>query len=128
MVDLDLQLHSALGRENKLKNILKKEHVSDYDFILIDNQPHIGLTTVNSLIASDFYLVPVSAEYLPLVGIRHLIKTIDQVKVLNSSIRNLGYLLTMVDRREGISGDVEKILRESFPKMSSTASYESIPK
>lgn len=114
MIDLDLQLHSAFGRENKLKNILKKDQVGEYDFVLIDNQPHIGLTTVNSLIASDYYLVPVSAEYLPLVGIKHLIKTIDQIKMLNPSIRNLGYLLTMVDRREGISSDVEKILRDTF--------------
>ncbi len=115
MIDLDLQLHSAFGRENKLKNILKNDQLAGYDFVLIDNQPHIGLTTVNSLIASDFYLVPVSAEYLPLVGIKLLKKTIEQVKGLNKSIRNLGYILTMVDRREGIAGDVEKILRESFP-------------
>jgi len=114
MIDLDLQLHSAFGRENKLKNILKKDQIGEYDFVVIDNQPHIGLTTVNSLIASDYYLVPVSAEYLPLVGIKNLIKTIDQIKILNHSIRNLGYLLTMVDRREGISSDVEKILRDTF--------------
>lgn len=114
MINLDLQLHSAFGRESKLKTILKKDRIKEYDFVIIDNQPHIGLTTVNSLIASDFYLVPVSAEYLPLVGIKHLIKTIDQIKPLNSSIRNLGYVLTMVDRREGISSDVEKILRDSF--------------
>lgn len=114
MIDLDLQLHSTFGRENKLKNILKNDQIKDYDFIIIDNQPHIGLTTVNSLIASDYYLVPVSAEYLPLVGIKHLIKTIDQIKMLNPSIRNIGYLLTMVDRRESISSDVEKILRETF--------------
>lgn len=114
MVDLDLQLQSSFGRETKLKNVLKKELLEDYDFILIDNPPHIGLTTVNSLVASDYYLVPVSAEYLPLVGIKNLIKTIDQVKSLNPSIRNLGYLLTMVDRRESISSDVETILREAF--------------
>lgn len=116
MIDLDLRLQSALGRELKLKNMLKANQIEDYDFVLIDNQPHIGLTTVNSLIASDYYLVPVSAEYLPLVGIKHLIKTIDQVKALNPTIKNLGYLLTMVDRREGISGDVEQILRETFPE------------
>lgn len=115
MIDLDLRLQSALGRELKLKNILKGDSIKDYDFVLIDNGPHIGLTTLNSLIASDFYLVPVSAEYLPLVGIKHLIKTIDQVKALNPYIKNLGYLLTMVDKREGIAGDVEQILREAFP-------------
>ena len=116
MVNLDLKLHSApVHREFKLKEILKGKDVEGYDYIVIDNPPHIGFTTVNSLIASNYYIVPVSAEYLPLVGIKNLIKTIDVIKPANPSIRNLGYLLTMVDRREGISGDVEKILRDSFP-------------
>jgi chromosome partitioning protein len=116
MVDLELQLHSAFGRESKLKAALQAIGIEDYDYVLLDNQPHLGLTTVNGLIASQYYLVPVSAEYLPMVGIKHLIKTIDQVRPLNPLIKNLGYLLTMVDRREGIAGDVEKILRGNFEK------------
>lgn len=59
--------------------------------------------------------MPVSAEYLPLVGIRHLIKTIELIKPSNPSISNLGSLLTMVNRRESISSDVENILRDTFP-------------
>jgi chromosome partitioning protein len=115
MIDLDLELHAAkLRRELKFKDALKPEVISEYDFIVIDNPPHISFTTVNSLIASDYYLVPVSAEYLPLVGIRHLIKTIDQIKPSNPSIANLGYVLTMVNRRESISSDVEGILRDTF--------------
>ncbi len=115
MVDLDLNLHAApVRREFKLKDILKEKDISEYDFILIDNPPHISFTTVNSLIASHYYIVPVSAEYLPLVGIKHLMKTIDAIRPSNPSIRNLGYILTMVDRREGIASDIEKILRESF--------------
>ena len=117
MVDLDLKLHSSpVRREFKLKDILKADDIGSYDFILIDNPPHISFTTVNSLISSHYYIVPVSAEYLPLVGIKNLIKTIESIKPSNPSIRNLGYILTMVDRREGISADVEKILRESFPE------------
>lgn len=117
MVDLDLGLHAApVRREFKLKDVLKEKEISGYDFILLDNPPHISFTTVNSLIASSYYIVPVSAEYLPLVGIKHLIKTIEAIKPSNPSISNLGYVLTMVDKREGISGDIEKILRESFPK------------
>jgi chromosome partitioning protein len=116
MVDLDLKLHSSpVRREFKLKDILKASDIAEYDFILIDNPPHISFTTVNSLISSHYYIVPVSAEYLPLVGIKHLIKTIESIKPSNPSIRNLGYILTMVDRRESISTDVENILRESFP-------------
>lgn len=117
MVDLDLKLHSQpIRRELKIKDILSGKDVEEYDFIIMDNPPHVGFTTLNSLIASNYYIVPVSAEYLPLVGIKNLLKTIEIIRPSNPSISNLGYLLTMVDRREGISSDVEKILRESFPK------------
>lgn len=114
MVNLELQLHSAIGREFKLKQVLGTSELQKYEYIIVDNAPHVGLATVNSLLASHFYLVPVSAEYLPLVGLKHLIRTIEQIKPLHPEITNLGYLLTMVDRRESISTDVEKILRETF--------------
>jgi len=113
MVDLDLQLQAAMGREGLLKRALDGVK-GDYDYILLDNPPHLGLTTINSLAASDYFVVPVSTEYLPMVGIKHLLGTIENVKVLNESLKNLGYLLTMVDRRESIAGDVENILRGSF--------------
>lgn len=115
MVDLDLKLQAAFGRESLLKRTLSSKNLDVYDFILLDNQPHLGLTTVNSLVASHHYLVPISAEYLPLVGLRNLIRTIEQIMPLNPGIGKLGYLLTMVDRREGISTDVESILRNNFP-------------
>lgn len=114
MVDLELKLHSAFGRESLLKRALNNDFANQYDFIIIDNGPHVGLKVVNSLVASKYYLTPVSAEYLPLVGIKHLINVIEQVRPLNTSISNLGYLITMVDKREGISADVEKILRDNF--------------
>ena len=113
MVDLELKLHSAYGREFLLKRALQN-CLEEYDYIIMDNAPAIGLTTVNALVASDYYLVPVSAEYLPLVGIKKLLATIEQIRPLNEGLRNLGYLVTMLDKREGISGDVEKILRENF--------------
>lgn len=114
MVDLELKLHSAFGRETLLKRALNNDYAKQYDFILIDNGPHVGLKVVNSLVASTHHLTPVSAEYLPLVGIKHLINVIEQIRPLNPSISNLGYLITMMDKRESISSDVENILRESF--------------
>lgn len=114
MVNLELELHSAIDRERRLTRALRTSELQKYDFIIIDNAPHIGLATINSLMASDFYLVPVSAEYLPLVGLKHLIKTIDHIKPYHPTLQNLGYLLTMVDRREGISTVVERLLRETF--------------
>jgi chromosome partitioning protein len=114
MVNLELELHSAIDRERRLKRAFSLPELQKYDYILVDNAPHVGLATINSLMASDFYMVPVSAEYLPLVGLKHLIRTIDQIKPYHPTIRNLGYLLTMVDRREGISTVVEQLLRETF--------------
>ena len=114
MVNLELELHSAIDRERRLMRALTAPELHKYDYIVIDNAPHIGLATINSLMASHFYMVPVSAEYLPLVGLKHLIRTIDHIKPYHPSLQNLGYLLTMVDRREGISTVVENILRETF--------------
>ncbi len=115
MVNLDLQLQSTIGREHKLKQVLSDKFLDKYDFIVIDNSPHVSLKTVNSLVASHAYICPVSAEYLPLVGIKHLLKIIEEIKPINPEIRNAGFLITMSDKREGISSDVEKILRETFP-------------
>jgi chromosome partitioning protein len=114
MVNLELELHSAIDRERRLKRALTMPELQKYEYILIDNAPHVGLATINSLMASQYYLVPVSAEYLPLVGLKHLIRTIDQIKPYHTEIQNVGYLLTMVDRREGISTVVERLLRETF--------------
>lgn len=114
MVNLELELHSAIDRERRLMRAFTTPELQKYDYIIVDNAPHIGLATINSLMASTFYLVPVSAEYLPLVGLKHLIRTINQIKPYHPQIQNIGYLLTMVDRREGISTVVEKILRETF--------------
>jgi chromosome partitioning protein len=114
MINLELELHSAIDRERRLMRALATPELQKYEYILIDNAPHIGLATINSLMASNFYLVPVSAEYLPLVGLKHLIRTISQIQPYHPTIQNLGYLLTMVDRREGISTVVENLLRETF--------------
>lgn len=114
MVNLEFELQSMIGRENRLKRVLSSTFSQKYDFILIDNAPHIGLATINSLMASHYFLVPVSAEYLPLVGLKHLLKTVDRIKGEHPNLQNLGFLLTMVDRRESISTEVENILRETF--------------
>jgi chromosome partitioning protein len=114
MVDLELRLASSIGRETLMKQALESIKGS-YDYIILDNPPNIGLTTINALVASDHFIVPVSCEYLPMVGIKHLLKTIAVIQPLNEKLRNLGYLLTMVDRREGITSDVEEILRKNFP-------------
>lgn len=114
MVNLELELQSVIDREKRLKKAISTIDTQKYDFILIDNAPHIGLATINSLMASHYFLVPVSAEYLPLVGLKYLLKTVGRIRTEHPDLQNLGFLLTMVDRRESISTDVENILRETF--------------
>jgi chromosome partitioning protein len=116
LIGVDVSLANAMGREQILRNCIKQTKTIDrFDVILIDNPPYISLATVNSLVASDFYLIPVSCEYLPMVGIKLLNQTIEKVKVkLNPSLQLLGVALTMYDRREGITKQVETILRDEL--------------
>ena len=111
----DLNLAAMMGRDSILKACLNSELVNGFDYVIIDTSPYLGLLTVNALVASDYVVVPVSCEFLPLLGIKWLLRTISQVKTkLHPGLSLLGYLLTMYDRREGITKDVEDILRDQF--------------
>jgi len=94
----DMLLVTAMSRETVLKRYLN--HVkSDYDIILLDCQPSLGMLTVNALAASDSVIIPVQAEYLPVKGLVQLLQTIARVqKQINPQLRIEGILLTMVDR------------------------------
>lgn len=116
LVELDIQLFSKMGREQILKSCLAKtKGLDQWDFILIDNPPYISVTTVNSLVASTHYLVPVSCEYLPMLGIKWLNKTVAKVQErLNPGLTPVGVALTMHDSRLGITKNVEELLREEL--------------
>lgn len=87
-----------------------------YDYVLIDLPPSLSLLTVNGLVASDEVLIPVQAEYYSLEGIGQLLETINLLKRnLSHKLDVAGALLTMYDRRERLSKDIEKNLRENFP-------------
>lgn len=119
MVRVDLALASMLGREEALKRILAESEIAaQQDFIIIDTSPYLGLLTVNALVASDYVLIPVSCEYLPMLGLKLFLSTINTVrKRLNDKLDILGYLLTMYDRRENITFDVENMMREHFKEL-----------
>lgn len=116
MVRVDLALAGMLGREETLKRVIEESTIaSSMDFILIDTSPYLGLLTVNALVASDYVIIPVSCEYLPMLGLKLFLSTIRTVqKRLNHKLEVLGYLLTMYDRREKITFEVERILRKHF--------------
>lgn len=114
LIGAEIELVSALGREHRLKdalNLLK----ANYDYILIDCPPALGLLTVNALVAAHGVLVPLQCEYFALEGLSQLMKTVELVKkFLNPSLEIEGILLTMFDRRNNLSHQVETDVREHF--------------
>lgn len=86
-----------------------------YDLILIDTPPTLGLITVNALVAAQYVLVPIQASYFALEGTDDLLETIDKVKARpNPELELLGVLVTMFDRRTALSKDVESHIRGVF--------------
>jgi chromosome partitioning protein len=110
----EIELVSAFAREQKLKAAIA-EIKSQYDFILIDCPPSLGLLTVNSMTAADSFLVPLQCEYFALEGLSQLLHTISLIKQsLNPSITEEGILLTMFDGRNNLANEVVKEVRSHF--------------
>ena len=118
MAGLDAKLASAFGRERILARCLAGARAPDPEAVIIDTAPHLGLVTLNALIAADYVVVPVSCEYLPMLGLRLLHRALDDVRRRwGARAEVLGYLLTMYDRREAITAEVEGILRRTFGEL-----------
>ncbi len=116
----ELTITNMMSRESIVENCLDSDKVNDFDFVLIDNSPSIGLLPLNSLVASNYALIPISCEYLPLIGLKYILSTIDKVKSnrkLNPNLSIFGYILTLYDKRESITLQVEDILRERFQSL-----------
>ena len=120
-VDLSgLELETA--NDSKRAFILKEQLVSylkssgtNYDYILIDCPPSLSLLTVMALVSSDSLLVPLQAEFFALEGLTQLMKTIERIKInLNPGLKIRGILLTMYDKRNKLSSQVEKEARDHF--------------
>ncbi|HOJ22499.1 MAG TPA: ParA family protein [Armatimonadota bacterium] len=108
------RLGGTIGREQILRDKLR-EVQADYDYILIDCPPSLGVLTVNALAASQRVIIPVQAHYLSMKGMQLLIETIGLVREkLNPQLEILGILLTMVDVRTRISNQAIEALRGMF--------------
>ena len=111
----DLTLVSAVGRESMLAACLKQtRRLANYDIVLMDNSPSISLVVMNSLVASDYFLVPCSAEYLPMLGLSLLGGSIGRIGKLAPRLQSLGVVLTMYSRNERICRTVENTLRKEL--------------
>jgi len=115
---LETRLASAFGRERVLARCVASSRDMPFEVVVIDTAPYLGLVTLNALVAADFLVVPVSCEYLSLLGLRLFHKTVDDVRRrYGARAEVLGYLLTMYDRREAITAEVEGILRRTFGEL-----------
>ncbi len=110
----EIELVSLMGREFKLRDCLAKLQ-THYDYILIDCPPSLGLLTINALAASSAVLIPLQCEFFALEGLSHLLKTIELVRSrLNPAITIEGIVLTMYDKRNKFTEQVENEVREYF--------------
>ena len=95
-----------------------KEITQDFDYIIIDTPPALGLLTVNALVAASYILIPVQASYFALEGTDDLIETVEKVKSLaNPSLSIIGILITLFDKRTTLSRDILKQIKKVFGKL-----------
>ena len=117
LVAIEIELVDKEQREYMLKKALQ-EVKDDYDFILIDCAPSLGLITLNSLVAADAVIIPIQCEYFALEGLGKLLNTIKSVQnIHNAELDIEGLLLTMFDSRLRLSNQVVEEVRTHFSNM-----------
>ena len=117
LVAIEIELVDKQNREYMLKKSLV-EIKDDYDYILIDCAPSLGLITLNSLVAADSVIIPIQCEYFALEGLGKLLNTIKSVQnIHNSDLDIEGLLLTMFDSRLRLSNQVVDEVRKHFSSM-----------
>ena len=110
----EVELVGVMGREYRLKKALSTLS-TEYDFIIIDCPPSLGLLTINALAAADSVLIPIQCEYYALEGLSQLVNTVNLVKAnINSQLAIEGVLLTMADYRTNITNEVINEARKFF--------------
>ncbi len=110
----EIELVDMDEREYRLAEALA-ETGDDYDYVLIDCPPALGLLTINALVAAQAILVPLQCEFFALEGVSHLIRTVERVrKAFNPGLELQGIVLTMFDRRNNLSDAVANDVREYF--------------
>jgi chromosome partitioning protein len=114
LIGVEIELIEESDRETRLKKVLQPL-LNEFDYILIDCPPSLGLLTINALTAADSVLVPLQCEYYAMEGLSQLTRTIDLIQCqLNPSLDLCGILLTMFDGRNNLSHQVSEEIRSHF--------------
>ena len=111
---MEVSLVNTMSRETMLRQVLEPLK-RQYDYILIDCMPSLGMLTINALAAASSVLIPVQAQYLPAKGLEQLLHTVSRVqRQLNPKLKIDGILLTMVDSRTNYAKEISGLLRETY--------------
>ena len=114
LVAAELELSDAIGREFHLRRAIQ-EVAKEYDYVLIDSPPSLGLLTINGLTAANSVLVPMQCEYFAIEGVAQLVNTIERVRdLLNPGLEIEGIALTMYDERMNLAKQVAEEVRSHF--------------
>ncbi|HZJ73180.1 MAG TPA: AAA family ATPase [Perlabentimonas sp.] len=117
LVGAEIEMLNLPNREKMLKNVIEVIK-DDYDYVLIDCSPSLGLITVNALSAADSVIIPVQCEYFALEGLGKLLNTIKIIQTrLNPELKIEGFLLTMYDARLRLSNQVVDEVKKHFQQM-----------
>ena len=114
LAGLEVSLVNCMNREKMLKQVLEgAKH--EYDFILLDCTPSLGMLTVNALAAADTTLIPVQAQYLSAKGLEQLLQTVQKVRrQINPKLKIEGILLTMTDSRTNYGQQIDNLIRGAY--------------
>jgi chromosome partitioning protein len=114
LTGLEVSLVNCMNREKMLKQVLEgAKH--EYDFILLDCTPSLGMLTVNALAAADTTLIPVQAQYLSAKGLEQLLQTVQKVRrQINPKLKIEGILLTMTDSRTNYGQQIDNLIRGAY--------------
>lgn len=111
---MEMNLVNAMSRELTLRNYLK-DIKHDYEYILIDCMPSLGMITINALSAADSVIIPVQAQYLPAKGMTQLMQTIGKVKRnINPKLQIDGVVMTLVDQRTNLAREIAGTLKRQY--------------
>ena len=116
LAGLEVALVNSMNREKMLKQVLDSAK-REYDFILLDCMPSLGMLTINALAAADTTLIPVQAQYLSAKGLEQLLQTVGKVRrQINPKLKIEGILLTMTDSRTNYGKQISNLIRQAYGK------------